>query len=460
MALAALHARRIGILHSAQRFTKRPQVSSSAPVHESASHILRISMSLEQTATVTAVATAAGCFVLCSLAVETYHIYRRLDRSQHIYCRLDSVQPDTSLAHEPDPHQDADRDKMGESPPLTPLLQVTIDIWQCILERLELRDRVRMGSICNVARSHFLILRSAQPTVYSPPRMIVFETILNEGDLTIERAFDTVERVCCALKSRPRPADDVDPQGALRGGFARERQALGHLRDHPHPFLTRLACAYSDDDRMFLATPFVRSATSSIKSCSLENVFVDQDPMAVARARFYAAEIALALEHMHAHSLIHHNLLVEHVLLGAEGHAVLIGMGAAERRNDVYEMRAGTLCGTPECMAPEKILSRPYNAKVDFWSLGCVLYELLNGGHGPFGADGIADLIRNILTPSLIAPPAAVAQTDSMSAHACITALLTRDVEQRAGPDLRYQSFFAGMNWDELPNTPAPIVPV
>ena len=86
------------------------------------------------------------------------------------------------------------------------------------------------------------------------------------------------------------------------------------------------------------------------------------------RARFYTAEILLALEHLHKNNVIYRDLKPENVLLDHRGHVKLTDFGLSKIKNHSEEL-THTICGTPEYLAPEVILGAGYNVEVDFWAL-------------------------------------------------------------------------------------------
>ena len=56
-----------------------------------------------------------------------------------------------------------------------------------------------------------------------------------------------------------------------------------------------------------------------------------------------------------------------------------------EKRGKIHH-KSFTLCGTPEYLSPELVLSKGHDKSADYWALGCLLYELLVG-HTPFAND-------------------------------------------------------------------------
>mmetsp|Transcript_12262 Transcript_12262/g.30075 ORF Transcript_12262/g.30075 Transcript_12262/m.30075 type:complete len:365 (-) Transcript_12262:53-1147(-) len=210
----------------------------------------------------------------------------------------------------------------------------------------------------------------------------------------------------------------------------------------PHPFVATLREAFHSDDKLVVVTTLV-SGGELFLQLQKERRFD------VPRARFYAAEVALALAHLHAHGVVHGNVKPEQVLLDARGHAVLTdcgwcGIPGATRPPSLFVANAA-----PEYLPPEVLLGEERATRAgDFYALGALLYEMLTG-LPPYYVDDRQQLYE-LITRDGAAP--AWPDYVSRAARDVIERLLVRDAARRmASLDaLRRTDFFAVLDFDAL----------
>ena len=100
-----------------------------------------------------------------------------------------------------------------------------------------------------------------------------------------------------------------------------------------------------------------------------------------------------ALSYLHSRGVLYRDLKPENVLFDREGHTVLIDFGLAKTgmRKDV---KSYSFCGTPEYLAPEIVSGVGHDQQADWYSLGCLLYEMIHG-KPPFYTQDKELMVRN-----------------------------------------------------------------
>ncbi|KAF6768744.1 hypothetical protein AHF37_10527 [Paragonimus kellicotti] len=91
-------------------------------------------------------------------------------------------------------------------------------------------------------------------------------------------------------------------------------------------------------------------------------------------ARFYSAEICLALNFLHERGIIYRDLKLDNVLMDSEGHIKLTDYGMC-KEGITADVMTSTFCGTPNYIAPEILKGENYNFSVDWWALGVLMFE-------------------------------------------------------------------------------------
>ena len=91
---------------------------------------------------------------------------------------------------------------------------------------------------------------------------------------------------------------------------------------------------------------------------------------------FIIACLVLVLEYLHTLAIIHRDIKPENILFCSNGYIKLTDFGIARTWSP---NNSNDTSGTPGYMAPEVVNGRPHGLVVDFWALGIIIYELMNG---------------------------------------------------------------------------------
>lgn len=167
------------------------------------------------------------------------------------------------------------------------------------------------------------------------------------------------------------------------------------------------------------------------------------------RAKFYIAELIVALENLHDHDVVYRDLKPENVLLDANGHVALCDFGLSKA--NPADGKTNTFCGTTEYLAPEVLLDdKGYTKMVDFWSLGVLVFEMCCGW-SPFYDKDNQQMYKNIAFGKVRFPKDAL----SPEGRNFVKGLLNRNPKHRLGSiedarELRRHPFFEDIDWDSL----------
>uniref|UniRef100_A0A673TXN2 non-specific serine/threonine protein kinase n=2 Tax=Suricata suricatta TaxID=37032 RepID=A0A673TXN2_SURSU len=143
------------------------------------------------------------------------------------------------------------------------------------------------------------------------------------------------------------------------------------LAEVSHPFIVKLHYAFQTEGKLYLILDFLRGG-DLFSRLSKEVMFTEED------VKFYLAELALALDHLHGLGIIYRDLKPENILLDEEGHIKITDFGLSKEAID-HDKRAYSFCGTIEYMAPEVVNRRGHTQSADWWSFGVLMFEMLTG---------------------------------------------------------------------------------
>lgn len=212
------------------------------------------------------------------------------------------------------------------------------------------------------------------------------------------------------------------------------------LADVNHSFIVRLQYAFQTEGKLYLILDFLRGGDLFTR-LSKEVMFTEDD------VKFYLAELALALSHLHSVGIIYRDLKPENILLDSDGHIAVTDFGLCK---EGFEEKAFSFCGTVEYMAPEVVNRRGHDFTADWWSYGVLMYEMLTG-RLPFQGEDRKETMNQILKAKLSMP-----HYLSPEAQALLRALFKRNPSNRLGSganginDIKNHPFFATIDWNKL----------
>ena len=220
-----------------------------------------------------------------------------------------------------------------------------------------------------------------------------------------------------------------------------ERKVLSVL---DHPFIMKMYYAFQTTEKLYLVLDYCPGGELFFHLSRYRRF---QEPV----ARFYAAELLLAIGHLHKNGIIYRDLKPENVLLDAYGHVKLGDFGLAKDGIRHPTQGAKSTCGTPEYMAPEVLNQGGHGFCVDYWGLGMILYEMMTG-LPPWYTTDRSKLFRRLRSAPLVFP-----KEVQFSPHcrACIAGLLEREPRMRLGvmglrSAMRHEFFYRRINFEAL----------
>ncbi|KAF8151996.1 AGC/NDR protein kinase [Mycena galopus ATCC 62051] len=306
------------------------------------------------------------------------------------------------------------------------------------------------------------------------------------GEVFLARKQETGE-VCALKKMRKRTLFKMDE---IRHVLV-ERDILTATKT---PWLVRLLYAFQDPQFVYLAMEYVPGG-------DFRTLLNNSGVLKEEHARFYISEMFAAVNELHKLGYIHRDLKPENFLVDGTGHVKLTDFGLAtgalnpklieslkvkldkvkdnqivhrstiERRSIYRSIRnedaryADSIVGSPDYMAPEVLRGKPYTHSVDYWSLGCILFEFL-AGFPPFSGSTPDETWTNLKNwstvlrrPEYDKPEDLVFNLTDVAWDAVTCLIAHATTRYSSIGQVSAHSFFDGVGWDDLRSVNAPFVP-
>lgn len=242
-------------------------------------------------------------------------------------------------------------------------------------------------------------------------------------------ALKTIRKQACKLRAKQHVKNEREVMGLMDSAF-----------------IIRLYATYRDQSNIFFLLELALGGNLLDAMDAMPTKLIGNELF----AQFISASVALALQHMHSRKVIYRDTKPQNILFDARGYVKICDFGLAK----LCIGPAFTMCGTPEYMAPEVLECIGYTAVADWWGLGVLLYEMLDG-LPPFKDVGgeVLELFRSIRrgVDSIKFP------VSNFSPHAevCVRDLCTSNPAARLGSargldEVRHHAFFKGLDWGQL----------
>ena len=210
------------------------------------------------------------------------------------------------------------------------------------------------------------------------------------------------------------------------------------LKNSDCPFILKLHYSFQTPENLYMILDYCPIGDLSYQIQI--NLFEEEE------AKFYIAELIIAIEYLHKRDIIYRDMKPENILIDEDGHIKLADFGLAKEnvKNDTPNK---TFCGSPQYLSPEMLSKEGTTKSSDIYGIGAILFEMVTGAP-PFYSQDVDLMYKNISENKLMFP-----EIFSEELKDLLRKMLDKNPKQRIGigndkQDLKNHPFFADIDWD------------
>lgn len=208
-----------------------------------------------------------------------------------------------------------------------------------------------------------------------------------------------------------------------------ERTILGKITEHQN--IVKLFYALHDESKLYLLMEYIPGG-------ELFQYLAKEKFLNMKSTSFYVCQMAMALKFLHNCGIVYRDLKPENCLLDKYGYLVLTDFGLAKQASDDDDKNdnwCNSIIGTPEYCAPEVLKGEEYGFMADWWSLGCVTFDLLTG-NPPFTGNSHKVIMDKVIKQKPKYPMQVMAESKEL-----LNKLLNKNVLKRLDVDNNWEKF-------------------
>ena len=233
------------------------------------------------------------------------------------------------------------------------------------------------------------------------------------------------------------------------------------------PWIVDLKASFQEDDYIYLVMEFCPGG-------DFMSLLIKKDILKEEEARFYIAELILAVDSIHKLDCIHRDIKPDNILIDKNGHIKLTDFGLAKISDKLYENNKNetfnknklthhklfSCVGTAYYVAPEVLTKNGYGKDIDWWSVGVIFFEMLVG-YAPFCSEETKEVCYKVINWQnyLKIPDDKIVSEEAED----LIKKMINNSDERLGKngieEIKNHPFFKDVDWDNIRNTKAPFIP-